>query len=331
MNFHIHKPVEYEKIIADQNPSNIELTRHRMAVQQLLDAGDNHDMLVSRLQKYIECFDKVCLHLDPTKKLHKQPYFHWVVDSKGISSSCWKFEGVIARALLSSLLQKSANVKLSSGKYIAASKDYKRASDQHKQAVATLQSWKWKLPSVNHPIIQTNWHVSMVHHLKSLQDLCMLCIGFEKETNSNTMYTVAQRSTKSAATSIAFWPDKPSNLKLCQYMQARLSSDILWERQEYGASIHRLQNDLAHNKVETFGFKCLQNEIDKIPFLLKEREQVNNGAYFDPVKAHTPLPTPEELIRTGPTDVPHPQNTRNSLEEPVPTEEHAQEQPFSTQ
>ena len=55
MNFHIHKPVEYEKIIADQNPSNIELTRHRMAVQQLLDAGDNLDMLVSRLQKYIEC------------------------------------------------------------------------------------------------------------------------------------------------------------------------------------------------------------------------------------------------------------------------------------
>lgn len=328
MEFHIRKPVEYEKIISDNTSRNIELTRHRMAVQQLLDARDNNENLISRLDEYIKCYDNIYKSLLPTQKLQKQPFFHWIVDSKAISSSCWKFESVVSRTVLASLMQSKGAVHLKDNEYKDASKSFKVAVEKHLEAINVLKSWKWKLPSANHLIVQSSWHVSQAHHLQSMQNLCMLCVGLENGLSSNNLYKISQRATSSAAKSIAFWPGKPSTLKLCQSMQHLISSDILWEREEYGGSVERLQSWFGHETINTFGFTKLQEEFDKVPFLLKERIQVNNGAYFDPVKAVTPLPAPEEVIYMGPSDVPHPQSTRSIPEESALHEEHAQELPI---
>lgn len=322
MNIHIRHPVEYEKIIADHNSRNIELTRHRMAVQQLLDSRDNNTMLISRLKDYIKCFDIVCVTMNPSQKLQKQPYFQWVIDSKSIQSTCWKFEAVVARTALSDLLQKQSQQHMGDHEYIKASKLLKEATEIHAENIKLLKAWAWKLPSANHPILQSKWHISTAHHLQSLQHLCMLCVGLQKESPSKTMYVVAQRATSSAVKSIAFWPSRPTTLKLCQSMQYLFSSHILWNREEYGGSVERLQNWFGRDVVDIFGFTKLQEELDKIPFLLREREQVNNSAYFDPIKASAPLPTLEDLIYMGPIGVPHPQSTRNSLMEPGLGEEH---------
>lgn len=322
MNIHIRKPVEFEKIIANHDSRYIELTRHRMAVQQLLDSADNRESLKSRLGKYIDGYEKVCTSIDPSQKLQKQPLFDWVVDGQPVQSSCWKFESVIARTVLSNLVQSEAAEKIGKGEYVSASKLLKEASEQHKKAFESLLIWKWKLASANHPIVQKTWHVGMVHHLQSLQHLCMLCIGLEKQSPSKTLYVVAQRAVASAAKSIAFWPDRISTLKIGQSMQCLMSSHILWDREEYGGSIERLQSWFGHDNVDALGFQTLQDELDKVPFLLKEREQINNGAYFDPVKASHTLPSPQELIYMGPKDVPHPQCTRNNPMESSLAEEH---------
>lgn len=326
MNIHIRRPVEYEKIIANQDPLNIELTRHRMMVQQLLDSKDNVETLQSRLKDYIRCFDDIVAKLDPTQKLQKQPNFRWVIDSKTIQSSCWKFEAILPRIVLSDILQKKARALIEKADFIPASKLFDDAIASHLQVVRLLNTWKWKLPTANHPILHKQWNVSMVHHLKSMKNLCMLCVGIEKEMNDTALYKVAQRATAAAAQSIAFWPNKPSTLKLCESMQHLFSSHILWNRSQYGASIERLQTWIGHDTIDTFGFATLQNELDKIPFLVQERIQVNNGAYFDPIQPALPLPTPHELIHMGPKDVPHPPSTRNTPMEHAPDEPHAPEQ-----
>lgn len=326
MNIHIRRPVEYEKIIANNDPRNIELTRHRMIIQQLLDSKDNVETLQSRLLDYIQSFDKMTKKLDPNQKLQKQPNFHWVIDAKSVQSSCWKFEAILPRIVLSDILQGKARTLIENTDYVEASKSLEEAIKTHTRVVYLLQSWKWKLPSANHPVLHMKWNVSMIHHLQSMKHLCMLCVGLEKEMNVTALYKVAQRATAAAARSIAFWPDKPSTLKLCESMQHLCSSHILWNRSEYGASIERLQTWFGHDTIDTFGFATLQNELDKVPFLVQERIQVNNGAYFEPIQTGLPLPSPHELIHMGPTDAPHPPSTRNTPEEHALDEPHAPEQ-----
>lgn len=323
MNIHIRKPVEFEKIIANPHSQYIELTRHRMAVQQLLDSDDNHASLKSRLKQYIAGYAQVCASIDPSEKLQKQPLFDWVIDAKPVQSSCWKFETVVARTVMSNLLQKEAFEKIQQGEHVSASNLFKEAAQEHTKAFQCLLAWKWKLASANHPVLQRDWHAGMIHHLQSMQHLCMLCLGLGKQSPSKTLYVVAQRAVASAAKSIAFWPDRVSTLKVSQSMQYLMSSHMLWDREEYGGSIERLQSSIGHDTFEIFGFQSIQDELDKVPFLLQERKQINNGAYFDAIKPAAPLPTPQELIYMGPKDEPHPQSTRNSLMEPVADEEYA--------
>lgn len=330
MNIHIHRPVEYEKIIANQHPRNIELTRHRMTIQQLLDSGESISTLESRLKTYIDSFDNVYASIDPTLKLQKQPNFHWVIDSENLQSSCWKFEAILPRIVLSNVIQQQAMECLQDEKYVDASKRLDNAIQQHTDVVKLLHTWTWKLASANHPVLQTKWNMATIHRLHSMKHLCMLCVGIRNETNVNALYTVAQRATAAAATSIAFWPDQTSTLKLCQSMQHLLSSHILWNREEYGGSIERLETWFGHDHVNTFGYTCLKEEIEKVPFLLHERIQINHGAYFEPIKAALPLPTALELIHMGPEDVPHPSSTRNTPMEPALDEVHAPEQELSS-
>ena len=72
-------------------------------------------------------------------------------------------------------------------------------------------------------------------------------------------------------------------------------SNMLWENGQYGASLHRMEQWLK-NKPEPSLFENINNEIDKVDFLLEERQRTNNGAYFDPVEESTPLATPVELL-----------------------------------
>jgi len=329
MDIHIRRHVEYEKIIDGHQSQYIELTRHRMAVQQLLDSKDNNKTLMSRLEEYVLCFDTVRKSINPAKKLQQQPIFHWVVDNTPVQSSCWKFEAVVPRVVLSDLLQVEAQTHIENNQYVDASKCFQRAQKQHQDVLGILESWTWKMPSMNHRIVQKHWNVSMVHHLKSMQNLCMISVGLGKETPSKTLYTVAQRATASAAASVAFWPAKPSTLKLCESLQHLFSSHILWDRGEYGGSIERLQTRFAHDIIPTFGFARFDQEFEKVPFLLQEREQVNNGAYFDVVEQATPLPTPHELIYTGARGVPHPQKNHSNQEESAQGVEHDSESTIS--
>ena len=60
--------------------------------------------------------------------------------------------------------------------------------------------------------------------------------------------------------------------------------------------------------------------MNKVPFLMRERRQINIGAYFDIEKEVCPLPTPHELIHMESIDVPHPPSSRNTQEGPVQAE-----------
>lgn len=322
MDIHIRQPIEYEKITTGNTTKAIELTRHRMFVQQLLDSRDNDNNLKERLKLYIKTFDTFCTTINPHTKLQKQPTFHWVVDNQPLHSSCWKFEAVVPRVVLSKMLHEEGLEQLKHDNYKAAAKSFKGAEQYHMENIQQLRAWKWKLPGVNHDILQLKWHYSAVHHLQSLQHLCMLSVGLDKETPAKTLYLIAQRATVAAAKSVAEWPDRHSTLQMCEGLQHLFSSHILWNREEYGGSIHRLNTWLLPNTVDTFHFGIIDKEFKKVPFLTRERRQINNGAYFDMEKAVTPLPTPQELIHMESTDVPHPPSTRNTPMEPVPDEEH---------
>lgn len=318
MNIHIRHPIEFEKIIGEQQLNSIDLTRKRMSVQQLLDSRENDDTLVLRLKDYIKSFERMTKRMDPTKKLQKQPTFQWIIDSKCVQSSCWKFEAVVPKTVLSQLYQLKAYEHLQKEDYVTASKSFEQASKCHVDATATLMAWKWKMPGTNHYVLQTDWHVSHMHRLQSLKTLCMLSVGLQKDSPVRALYTVAQRAAAEATKAIVKWPANDTTLQMCEAIRYYLSSHILWENEDYGASIHRLSTWLTNLDVDTLGFKAIEQELAKIPFLLRERQQVNNGAYFDIVQAGSPLPTPQELVmHTGANDLPHPKNTRNIQSEPA--------------
>ena len=322
MDIHIRQPIEYEKIIIGNTSKAIALTRHRMSVQQLLDSRDNDANLKERLEHYIQAFDALCMAMRPLAKLQQQPSFHWSVAGDPLHSSCWKFEAVVPRVVLAEILYAEGTAHLQQSEYKHAAKSFKSAEKCHKDTIQQLSSWKWKLPGVNHDILQLKWHYSAIYHLQSLQHLCMVSVGLDKETPAKTLYVVAQRATAAAAKSVAQWPDRRSTLKMCEGLQHLFSSHILWNREEYGGSIHRLNTWIVPNTFDTHHFNIIDEEFKKIPFLLRERRQINHGAYFDMETAVTPLPTPQELIHMESIDVPHPPSTRSTPMEPAPAEEH---------
>ena len=161
----------------------------------------------------------------------------------------------------------------------------------------------------------------MVYHLRSLKDLSMLSVALKKDSPASTLYTVSQRVIKNSAKAITEWPNMVSNLKLGESLRYLFSSHILWNKEQYGNSIYRMQSWLEKNTFKCGHFDVIKQEFEKIPFLLKERIQANNGAYFDSIKPAAELPSPSELIHSQTSDVPHPQPNQRNLTEDVLVEQ----------
>ena len=320
---HIARAIEYEKIVPFETSKSIEVTRQRMAVQQLLDTRDNDETLVCRLHNYIKNFDELRSQIDPHQKLKMQPLFEWAIASEVLQSSCWRLEAIVPRFALAKLYIQQASDTIADKKFKDAAKIYDKAIRLHKCILYELEGWTWKLAHMNHDILKKNWHYAQIFHIKSLKHLCMLSLGIHNQTSSAAMYIVAQRAVCDAATAIAHWPIETSLLPLAETMRYYYSSDILWNKEQYGASIHTLETWLAQPLPNTGMFDVIREEMEKIPLLLRERHQSNNGAYFDVVKAGPPLPTPQELTYMATSDAPHPQYSPQSTEEHAQDEAHA--------
>ena len=320
---HIARAIEYEKIVPFEGNKPIEVTRQRMAVQQLLDTREDDDVLITRLQNYVQNFDHLKNRLNIHQKLKMQPLFEWTIGSETLKSCCWRLEAIIPRFALTQLHTHKATQAVNNKSFKEAAKIYEQVIHLHKCMLYELEGWTWKLAHMNHNILQKNWHYAQIYHLQSLKHLCMLSLGIQNQTSSNAMYIVAQRAVRDAAIALTYWPIEMSTLEIAETMRYYYSSDILWNKEQYGASIHTLETWLMQNKIDARHFSVIDEEIQKIPLLLKERQQSNNGAYFDIVKAGPLLPTPQELIHTATSDVPHPQYSPQSTTESAPDEERA--------
>ena len=295
MNIHICQSVEFEKV--KDWPGGIALTRKRLSIQQLLDTGElEGEDVCAQLEQYIAELDMAMqmLACERHVPLDSVPCFSWNVQQQEIVSPCWKVEAIVSRVSLADLYLKNGCAQLPD--YKKASTTFAKAIELHQQMLSHLNSWKWKMPTNNHFVFQKAWHRSMVSQLECLRHLSMVSVGLGKSLADKTLYTVAQRGVAAATASIAQWPNTAHQLlPLCEYMRYYFSSNMLWENGQYGASLHRMEQWLK-NKPEPSLFENINNEIDKVDFLLEERQRTNNGAYFDPVEASTPLATPVELL-----------------------------------
>lgn len=301
MNIHIQHAIEFEKI-KDWKEA-IPLTRKRMSIQQLLDSRESDDLLITQLDNYICRFDSTLDMLIKSRHvpLDSIPLFSWNVNGCQINSSCWKTDAIMARLTLAELLLNQGTQQLPDYKVAAAT--FARAKAMHEQIIQHLNTWKWKHPDNNQFFLETDWHKAVISHLECLRHLAMLSVGIDQTLPNTTLYTVAQRAVQSAAESIASWPGvQPTLLPLCETLRYYYSANILWERGEYGPSIYTMQ--LWCYQQEEHRFDTIHTELDKITFLLAERQRTNNGAYFDAVVAPNALPTPSEL--RGTNDIKHP-------------------------
>jgi len=295
MNIHICQSVEFEKI-KDWSGA-IPLTRKRLSIQQLLDSGELEDEnLDVQLEQYIAEFDSATQLVVRERHvpLDSVPCFSWNVQGHQIDSPCWKTEAILSRLTLADLYMTRGRRQLPD--YKKASSTFASAIQLHQQMMEQLVSWKWKMSSHNHFFFQKDWHRSRVSQLECLRHLAMVAVGIGKSLADKTLYTVTQRGVAAATASIAQWPNTTHQLlPLCEYMRYYFSSNMLWENGKYGASLHRMEQWLK-NKPEPSLFENINNEIDKVDFLLEERQRTNNGAYFDPVEADTPLVQPVALL-----------------------------------
>lgn len=313
MNIHIRGTVEFEKVLSEPWHSSIETTRARMSVQQLLDTQESPQHLTKQLQHYIEKSDNIISHLAKSwsQPLVQQPSFEWSVNDTIIHTPCWRIETILPRFALAVAYEKQATQMVAENQFKEARQAFKKQEKLHQECAASLEKWTWKLPSLNHDVLQTQWHLAKTDICRGMADLCMLSLGIEKQSASSAMYTVSQRALRHFARSLATWPTKQAEdvMNVSEAMRYYYSSDILWSKGSYGPSIYRLERwhkaGLEHGP-----FALLKEELQKIPFLAHERRQTNDGAYFDPITKPPALASASELIHTPEsTDIPHPEVT----------------------
>jgi hypothetical protein len=320
MDIHICNSVEFEKVKVWKDA--IPLTRKRMSIQQLLDSGEDNDMLKNQLEIYVKDFDKVLqlIVLERHQPLENHPNFSWSIGSEHVSSPCWKFEAVLARLalaniyieegshILENMIKGDEEKKISGDEekdnteesYKSSSRLYMKAIELHQQIINHLENWKWKLPEMNQYFFQQQWNQATISHLQTLRHLNMISVGIDKNLSSKSLEKLAQRSVQSAAMTIVHWPDAwPNILPLCEYMRYYFSANSLWSQEKYGASIQRMKMWLVNNKPEVshYRFKSIEEEMEKVDFLFKERERINNGAYFDVIEEDSNLKTTVHLIQ----------------------------------
>lgn len=311
MRIKIHTPVEFEKIIPNDWPESIAITRKRLALQQMLDSGDNSEHLVQRVAEYCKSACRALVHVgsNAQEPLLCQPLFQWEINHNVLVSPCWRFEALMPHALLAAIRLNQANTHMRRGQYKDAHSCYTKAKDLHEECVQHLKLWSWKLPEMNHAVLQSSWHEARIHACRGSIQLATLAVGLEREASSTVLYTVSQRALRSYTLAAATWAQIDVPLPLAEIMRYYFSSDILWNAEQYGASIHRLKTWVHGQHVDDSLVPRLASELTKVPDLLQERCQTNNGAYFDVVKPGLDLPPPETLIHMGSTDMPHPSTT----------------------
>jgi len=310
MNIHIRGPVEFEKIFAEPWQFAIDTTRTRMSVQQLLDTQESSQHLRKQLACYIEQADRLYCHLCKrhTQPIVEHPLFEWSVGDSIIVTPCWKIETILPRFALAMYTGHEAHESVTQEKFKEAHASFGAKHKLHLQCAAKLSLWKWKLPSLNHDILQSKWHLAQMDMSKGMADLCMLCTGIQKQTGSQAMFIVSQRALRHFARSLVTWPSTQAKdlMNIAEAVRYYYSADILWSQSMYGQSIYRLEHWYTKN-LEFGPFHLLETELGKIPFLAQERRHTNDGAYFDTIGPGAPLVGTNELIHTSEsTDTPHP-------------------------
>ena len=298
MDIHIRGPIEFEKYLDHTFTDSVSLTRQRMSIQQLLDQKEDQPLLKQHLEQYCNHIYNTIDHISGSTTLLQQPRFTWVIDHETCHSSCWIFEALVPSVALAQVYSQEARTHLLINQFKEANKSFKKAENVFSKTLLLTRQWKWKLPHVNHKITREAWHLSQKHLLQSFQHLCLQCVGITKSTNSKTMSTIATRALTSSSLSWMHWktPEAEHALKLADGLRYLYSSNTLWDDAHYGASIFRLQNWLTNIEINTGSFQLLQEEFEKVPLLLQERINTNNGAYFDSVVAIDELPSLNHII-----------------------------------
>ena len=303
MDIHLRGQVEFEKILDYTFTQSITLTRQRITIQQLLDqqnnepTDDDHRQLIRHLTTYSDGIGAVIVKL-PETTIQIQPCFSWTIDNERVQSACWILEAIMPKIVNFQLQLKMGHKQVQLQQYKAANKCYKTAEKLAKETETLANRWKWKLPTMNHQILATKWHIAQKYYSECLQELCMLSVGIQMETKDTAMYTLSQRILRAASLSFIHWKsdEAGSIITLADGLRYMYSANILWNREEYGQSIHRLENWVCNRSIPTGNWEMLEKEFEKIPFLLQERIHTNNGAYFEPIRAAITLPDIQTII-----------------------------------
>ena len=300
MNIHIRTQVEFEKVIPHEWKHSIPCTRSRMCVQQLLDTQDSNEQLKRHLTEYVKFTTKMFDYMvtKQTTPLITQPTFAWSIDGEKIQSSCWRLEKIMPSITLTRMLEHEGMELITNSSYKEAVKIFDESISYHESIQKELKSWDWKTGELDHNELQFDWHVSRSHYLHGVRDMCTLCVGLQKQVSPTVLFTLTERIIKSFAQSIAKWHDSDAGIYLAtiECMRHKFSSDILWSEEKYGQSIYTLQNWCMGKTIEIEPFCEMKSELEKNEFLLQERINLNNGAYFEAVEAPEPLKLPVEFL-----------------------------------
>ena len=300
MDIHIRTQVEFEKVIPHDWKHSILCTRSRMCVQQLLDTQDSKEHLKKHLTEYVKFTNKMFDYMitKQTMPLITQPSFDWSIDGEKIQSSCWRLEKIMPVIALTRMLEHEGIEFITNESYKEAVKTFASSMEYHDLIETELKCWEWKTGELNHNELQLDWHISRSHFLNGLRDMCTLCVGMQQQLSSTTLFKLTERIIKKFTLSIAKWHDSDAGLYLAtiECMRHKFSSDILWAQEKYGQSIYTLQNWCVGKSLEMEPFSEIKSEIEKNDFLLQERINLNNGAYFETVEAPEPLKLPIEFV-----------------------------------
>jgi len=301
MDIHIRTQVEFEKVIPQDWERSILCTRSRMSVQQLLDTQDSKEHLQRRLIEYLKLTTQMFDYMatKQTTPLITQPSFDWSIDGEKIHSSCWRIEKMMPAIALTRMLENEGMELIANESYKKAAKKFTSSVEYHDLIETELKCWEWKTGELNHDELHFDWHVSRSYFLKGLRDMCTLCVGIQKQLSSTALFKLTEIIIKKFVLSITKWHDSDAGLYLAtiECMRHKFYSDILWSEEKYGQSIHTLQNWCVRRTLEMEPFCEIKSEIEKNDFLLQERINLNNGAYFETVEAPEPLKLPIEFLR----------------------------------
>ncbi len=324
MDIHVRAPIEFEKILDYTFTNSIQMTRQRISIQQLLDqqsedsSEEDKKQLIRHLNMYSNEIKAVITNLK-NKKLTSQPRFSWSINNETVETPCWLFEAIMPRVVNYKLNLDIGKNMVKNEKYVDANKYFKEALRCANECYFLNESWKWKMPHMNHKIVSSKWHIAQIHKINSLMQLTTLARGQQQGSTDKTLYVLSQRALHYSALSYMQWKDPQTEmlLKMSDAFRYMYSANILWNNGQYGSSIYRLQHWLKGQKIETDTFDNFKEELEKIPFLLQERKHVNDSAYFEPIEPTTELPNLQSVIHTK--NIKHPDNP--ILNEDLPQED----------